>query len=142
MRLWSLSPHYLDRLGLLGVWREGLLAQQVIAGHTQGYKHHPQLLRFQTHPDPLAAIAAYLTHITVEADRRGYHFNRDKILTQRESDPMPVTEDQIKYEFSHLLKKLRRRDPNLFQSLKKISLPEPHPLFHLTPGTVADWERQ
>ena len=30
MRLWSLHPKYLDRMGLLAVWREGLLAQSVL----------------------------------------------------------------------------------------------------------------
>ena len=30
MRLWSLSPRYLDRMGLLAVWRESLLAQSVL----------------------------------------------------------------------------------------------------------------
>jgi hypothetical protein len=30
MRLWSLHPKYLDKLGLLGLWREGLLAQKVL----------------------------------------------------------------------------------------------------------------
>jgi len=30
MRLWSISPRYLDRQGLLAVWREGLLAQKVL----------------------------------------------------------------------------------------------------------------
>lgn len=30
MRLWSLHPSYLDRAGLLAVWREGLLAQSVL----------------------------------------------------------------------------------------------------------------
>ncbi len=47
MRLWSLHPKYLDRQGLLAVWREGLLAQKVLQGKTKGYKNHPQLKRFQ-----------------------------------------------------------------------------------------------
>ena len=43
MRLWSLHPKYLDKLGLLGLWRESLLAQKVLLGKTKGYKNHPQL---------------------------------------------------------------------------------------------------
>lgn len=31
MRLWSIHPKYLDRQGLLAVWREGLLAQSVLS---------------------------------------------------------------------------------------------------------------
>jgi hypothetical protein len=34
MRLWSLHPKHLDRQGLLAVWREGLLAQEVLRGET------------------------------------------------------------------------------------------------------------
>ena len=41
MRLWSLSPKYLDRQGLLAVWREALLAKKVLEGKTKGYKNHP-----------------------------------------------------------------------------------------------------
>lgn len=42
MRLWSLHPKYLDRQGLLAVWREGLLAQKVLS---QGkYKKCPLCL--------------------------------------------------------------------------------------------------
>lgn len=43
MRLWSLHPQYLDAKGLVALWREGLLAQAVLAGQTRGYKRHPQL---------------------------------------------------------------------------------------------------
>jgi hypothetical protein len=46
MRLWSLHPRYLDAKGLVALWREGLLAQKVLAGLTKGYRHHPQLTRF------------------------------------------------------------------------------------------------
>jgi len=31
MRLWSLHPRYLDAKGLVALWREGLLAQKVLA---------------------------------------------------------------------------------------------------------------
>ncbi len=47
MRLWSLHPKYLDRMGLVAVWREGLLAQAVLRGNTKGYKNHPQLNRLK-----------------------------------------------------------------------------------------------
>ena len=57
MRLWTLHPKYLDRQGLLGLWREALLAQAVLSGVTRGYKNHPQLERFKKHPHPRQAIA-------------------------------------------------------------------------------------
>ncbi len=67
MRLWSIHPRYLDRQGLLAVWREGLLAKKVLAGRTKGYKNHPQLERFKNSPRPQAAINTYLWHIFQEA---------------------------------------------------------------------------
>lgn len=75
MRLWSIHPRYLDVKGLLAVWREGLLAHAVLTGQTRGYTHHPQLDRFKSHSEPLAAINYYLEIITEEANSRGYHFN-------------------------------------------------------------------
>lgn len=33
MRLWSLHPSYLDAVGLVALWREGLLARKVLQGH-------------------------------------------------------------------------------------------------------------
>jgi len=50
MRLWSLHPSYLDAKGLVALWREGLLAKAVLNGQTKGYKNHPQLERFKSHP--------------------------------------------------------------------------------------------
>ena len=46
MRLWSLHPAQLDRVGLVACWREALLAQQVLRGRTRGYRAHPQLASF------------------------------------------------------------------------------------------------
>ena len=58
MRLWTLHPKYLDRQGLVAVWREGLLAQAVLHSNTKGYKNHPQLDRFRNIP-----IRSRLLHI-------------------------------------------------------------------------------
>ena len=60
MRLWSLHPSYLDRRGLVALWREALLAQAVLRGLTRGYTRHPQLDRFRAAPSPVGALAAYL----------------------------------------------------------------------------------
>jgi len=56
MRLWTLHPKYLDAQGLVALWREALLARAVLRGLTRGYRHHPQLLRFQAHAAPRSAI--------------------------------------------------------------------------------------
>ena len=72
MRLWSLHPSLLDRMALVAVWREGLLAQKVLRGMTKGYKHHPQLRRFRETPQPVEAIGTYLSGIADEAHARDY----------------------------------------------------------------------
>ena len=76
MRIWSLHPSLLDRRALVACWRETLLAQKVLRGPTRGYTNHPQLIRFRAHPQPLEAVAAYLSGLADEADTRGYSFNR------------------------------------------------------------------
>ena len=72
MRLWSLHLRSLDARGLVALWREGLLAQAVLAGKTKGYRHHPQLARFRAAPSPTGAIAAYLRVVFEESVGRGY----------------------------------------------------------------------
>lgn len=76
MRIWSLHPSLLDRRALVACWRETLLTQKVLRGLTRGYTNHPQLIRFRAHPQPLEAVATYLSGLADEADARGYSFNR------------------------------------------------------------------
>ncbi len=144
MRLWSLHPKYLDTKGLLAVWREGLLAQHVLAGKTKGYKNHPQLARFKAMDDPLGAIGCYLGEVVNEADRRGYAFARDKILRPAASAPariMRVTRGQMAYEWAHLLGKLAQRSPEIFKRWQNLPQPEPHPLFESVAGEIENWEK-
>ena len=111
MRLWSLHPKHLDARGLVALWREALLAQAVLAGKTRGYKHHPQLARFKAQWQPLRAIGAYLSEVQKEAERRGYKFDRKKIMFPRKiATKMPVTDGQLRHEWLHLRKKLLLRD--------------------------------
>jgi hypothetical protein len=140
MRLWSLHPRYLDAKGLTAVWREGLLAQKVLQGHTRGYRNHPQLQRFQAQPDPLACMAAYLLAVCAEAEQRGYHFDRAKLSELRDVSTIPVTHGQITYEWQHLLAKLHLRNPERFLTLVGIAEPDPHPLFYLIEGNIERWE--
>ncbi len=140
MRLWSLHPVYLDQRGLVALWREGLLAQAVLAGMTQGYTHHPQLQRFRLSPAPLAAIAAYLREVQVEAARRGYRFDAGKIASGEVAACMEVTDGQLRYEGEHLRKKLLIRAPVWLAGLEGLASPRPHPLFVVQPGPVAGWE--
>ena len=79
MRLWSIHPKYLDNIGLIACWREGLLARKVLLGETKGYKNHPQLIRFKNEQYSIKAIDSYLYWILKESKNRGYNFNEGKI---------------------------------------------------------------
>lgn len=140
MRLWSIHPYYLDAKGLVALWREGLLAQKVLLGETKGYRNHPQLHRFRASSNPVGSIASYLRCIADEAETRGYNFDRSKIARRNIKKSMPVTSGQIEYEFGHLLRKLKARDPGRHAALKANKSIRPHPLFRKVKGNVEQWE--
>lgn len=141
MRLWSLHPMYLDSKGLVALWREGLLAQAVLQGKTRGYKHHPQLIRFKEHRNPKAAIATYLREVQVEATRRGYSFDARKIGRGKvRAKSLKVTRGQLEYEWKHLRRKLKVRDPKRLKELAGIKIPKPHQLFQTAQGGIENWE--
>ena len=141
MRLWTLHPKYLDSRGLVAVWREALLAKCVLDGRTRGYRRHPQLVRFRTHPEPLQAIDGYLRGIYEEAERRGYVFDRSKLDAPGRCARMPETAGQLQHEWRHLLEKLRVRAPDLHRRFRGTGPPDPHPLFRVVAGGVRNWEK-
>lgn len=148
MRLWSVHPRHFDRQALTACWREGLLAQAVLAGDTVGYRQHPQLERFRDNLDPLATVGAYLHGIADDADARGYHFDRSRVRTpappprpDTEAPPLTVTTGQLDLEWRHLRTKLEGRSPEVAARWAEVERPEPHPLFRVIDGPVASWER-
>lgn len=141
MRLWSLHPKYLDSRGLVAVWREALLAQKVLRGHTVGYRHHPQLERFRAHSAPLTAMSLYLESVYTEALTRGYAFDRRKFKATRKRVLIPVSRGQLRYEWTHLRAKLLRRSPATLKKWARASMPDAHPLFRIRGGRVEVWER-
>ena len=151
MRLWSLHPGHLDSRGLVALWREGLLAQAVLKGETRGYRHHPQLVRFRAQPSPIASIGEYLKAVHEEAVRREYRFDAGKIAsggtvkgTGAGISCIPridVPRGQIEFEWCHLMAKLEKRASEWHERQLAASTPWVHPLFRLTPGGIADWER-
>ena len=140
MRLWSLHPQYLDARGLVALWREALLAQAVLLGQTRGYKHHPQLARFRASSTPRKSIAVYLRLVHAEATKRGYHFDATKIGRGGNIELLTVTRGQLKYEWAHLVRKLENRAPSWLPHVQGVAHPEPHPLFRVVAGGVANWE--
>ena len=163
MRIWSLHPSLLDRRALVACWRETLLAQKVLRGLTRGYTNHPQLIRFRAHPQPLEAVAAYLSGLADEADARGYSFNRaligagedsaDKNGADKSGNPyasvahIPVPLGQLEYELAFLQHKVAGRDPEWVHRLSERLAARgelaacAHPLFEVVPGAIEPWEK-
>ena len=139
MRLWSLHPSLLDRVGLVALWREGLLAQKVLLGQTTGYRFHPQLKRFRAYANPVAVISTYLWGVIDESTIRGYKFDASKIVMSRRRISMPVNQGQLEFERLHLRKKLRSRDREWLRRLEFEAL-KPHPMLRVVPGRVESWE--
>ena len=139
MRLWTLHPKHLDTKGLVALWREALLAKAVLQGKTRGYRHHPQLVRFQEQRRPVAAINAYLAGLLAEAKRRGYSFDARKAGGPRLAAKISATRGQLEFEWRHLLHKLNRRSRGDYLRLRDAA-PSAHPLFRLRKGAVATWE--
>ena len=124
---------------------------------TDGYRHHPQLERFRTVPDPVASVGGYLAAVADEATARGYLFDRSRIdrlppATDTTSGgaafdrsattaPIPVTDGQLAHEWAHLQAKLAVRRPQAAERWEGVTTPDPHPSFVVVPGSVASWER-
>ena len=140
MRIWSVHPKYLDAKGLVALWREALLAKQVLEGRTNGYCNHPQLYRFKQMAGSQDAINQYLAFVFEESAHRGYKFDRHKINWGFSPVSMQVTTGQISYETSHLLNKLRTRDALKFIEVNNKKILVPHPMFNVVKGEIEKWE--
>jgi len=142
VRLWTIHPKHLDARGLVALWREALLAQAVLSGGTTGYRHHPQLDRFRAQPDPRGAIAQYLAAVRDEAIARGYGFDGRRIGRCRRVRRIVEHDGQLMYEWTHLKRKLRVRDPARYRRMLTVPRPDAHPLFRIVRGAVRQWERR
>lgn len=146
MRIWSIHPKYLDRLGLGGAWKEAHQAQAILRrGIIEGqpfekvpYGMHSQLIRFKAQPDPLGALGLAMTLIRDEGLRRGYNY-KARILRVDESARLWVSEAQLAYERLHMVRKLRERDTDRADALPEI--PDVMPMVDFIGGGVASWER-
>ena len=138
MRLWSLHPNYLDSKGLVALWRESLLARNVLLNKTKGYKNHPQLNRFKKTDCPIDAINFYLHEIYVESKIRGYNFDKNKLIQTDRIIRIPVTKGQINFEYNHLLQKLKKRNLEYYNKLIQIKVCKTHPQFVLINGVAEE----
>ncbi|MDM1523275.1 pyrimidine dimer DNA glycosylase/endonuclease V [Empedobacter stercoris] len=140
MRIWSVHPKYLDAKGIVALWRETLLAKNVLVGNTKGYKNHPQLSRFKSVEKPIEAINQYLAEVWDEATQRGYNFDRNKIDFDFKKIKIEVTTGQMQYEFNHLLKKLEQRDPKQFKQFENLKMVDCAEIFEVKEGEIEKWE--
>lgn len=141
MRIWSIHPKYLDSKGLVALWRETLLAKNVLESKTKGYKNHPQLNRFKAVENRVFAINQYLAEVYYEAQRRGYSFDKNKIDWNFSVCKLAVTAGQIEFEKNHLLNKLKFRDITKFNEQNSIPGFQPHPMFYVIDGEIEEWEK-
>ncbi len=89
----------------------------------------------------MSAIAAYLRGLHAEATARGYRFDASRIAPARPlKHRMPETRGQLEFEWKHLMRKLRGRNPGWLARFRG-GAPRAHPIFRLTAGGVRHWER-
>lgn len=143
MRLWTISFKYLDAKGLVALWREALLAKNVLAGLTKGYKNHPQLDRFYAYKNALAAINAYLAEVYAQACARGYKFDAAKVgeFDERNLAKIAVSRGQIEYEFAFLQEKLKSRDIKAYERNLSVKNIEIASIFKEVDGGIEPWEK-
>jgi hypothetical protein len=148
MRLWSIHPKYLDKQGLGGAWREALLAKCVLENRTKGYTRHSQLIRFKETDNSLYYINLFLAEILFEAKKRNYKYDETKIdwnlikeFKRKNKTKIPVTKEQVKYEFKHLLNKLKNRDIDRYYLFLETSNIEQNNVFNVVDGKIEKWEK-
>jgi len=88
----------------------------------------------------MACIGSYLHAIHDEALRRGYGFDRRRIIRVSRRIRLKSTVHQLAYEWHHLKAKLTVRDRKRLATLRGIRRPDPHPSFRIVAGPIEDWE--
>lgn len=139
MRLYLVHPSYLDAKGLVGLWRESLLAQRILlrlkSGECKvGYANHPSLLKFKLLPKDLwlDSIGDYLFYILKESKLRNYNFNESLILSESLfGQKVKISESELDQEVNVLKSKLSDRDHNLYLKVKDLNAHniKLHPIF-------------
>lgn len=139
MRLYLVHPKYLDSQGLVGLWRESLLAQRVLLrlklGESKvGYSYHPSLSKFKSLPVEkwIDSIGFYLQGILTESRNRGYHFNESLIASKSDfHQKIEVSESEVLNELEALKSKLYARNLVGYNNVKDLSIKSLHlhPIF-------------
>ena len=96
--------------------------------------------RFKATDRPIDSINQYLSVVYEEAVKRGFNFDKDKINRNYVSTKIPLTVEQLKYERTHLLNKLKMRDSSKYNDLLSETEIQSHPLFVIIDGKIEEWE--
>jgi len=131
MRVWIVHPKYLDCKGLVALWRETLLARKVLKGKTKGWRNHPQLNKFKTHKNPVAAVNSYLLFVLEESEKRCYKFNKRKIEKSFTKKKIKISKKEVISDFEDLKNKLKKRDPKRYREIVKVKKIEVNPIFFI-----------
>jgi hypothetical protein len=134
------APPILDAHGLVALWREALLAREVLRGRTIGYRRHPQLERFRACDSPRSAINRCPMSVHDEAEARGYRFDQSKLGRVATEEHIVASDGQLSYEWSWLMGRLRHRNDAIYRRQLTVGKPLAHPFFHVVMGPIAHWE--
>lgn len=130
MNLLSIHPKYLDKQALLSLWREGLTAQKVLSGDLILKSENPLLNRFRQSGNPIKAIGSYLSMIASEGARQGCKLNHEKIICPNfDSETFELDSEQIIFEMNFLKDKLKKRDMQKYNEIKRVRYIEVNPVF-------------
>ena len=77
MRVWDVSPGYLNRHSLLGEHREVHALATILQGGKAGYAHHPETRRWRGH---LTALAQRHRLLVAEMALRGYRHHSPLVV--------------------------------------------------------------
>lgn len=135
MNLWSIHPKYLDKQALQTLWREGLMAQKVLAGELTIKQENPLLTRFRQSGNPIKAIGSYLSMIASEGARQGCRLNHEKIICPNfDCETIELNSEQIIFEMNFLKDKIKKRDSKKYNEISNVRYIEVNPVF--------DWSQE
>ena len=141
MRLWSIHPKFLHYRFLNGLWRNGLTAKKELIAKDGNIGEVPDLERFKQVKKPLPVLNHYLYCVWKEAKSRGYKYDISKIDVVKEPPwRMTVTKNQLRHEWSILLKACKEKYPDHYKLIKKQRL-IPHPMFRAVKGPIESWDK-
>lgn len=117
---------------------------KVMRGETRGYTRHPQVLRWNGN---YQLLTEYMQGVRIEMRLRGW---KPKALPDLDLPDLDVqarsvadlSSGQLEYETNWLRFKLADRGDASCRCLLDTRKPtDPHPMFKIVPGPIADWER-